>query len=268
MSKGPSRRVALWCWYHGGAFAGYQTQPGRRTVQDTLCRALSAAGFSRTPVAAGRTDAGVHARMQVLGLRLVEDFAVQSVAERINAQLPADVGIAAAAVPPDKFHPQFSAAAKEYRYRLAVAEEPAWAPFSWRVDVEPSQVAAVLSRAVGTRDFSAFCDATSRNPTAPRTVLGVELAPISKQVLELRVRGAGFGKYQVRYLVGSAVAVALGRLTPERFLEGLERAAPFARALAPAQGLLLHAVEYAPQWEPFGATDSAPPLLPRAPPFT
>src|SRR5688572_6233230 len=135
MKEQPSRIVAPWCWYHGGAFRGYQSQPVGPTVQDTLMAALREAGFSRNPVPSGRTDLGVHARMQVLGMRVVEDVAPEDVAERLNAVLPPSVGIALSRPAPRKFHPQWQAQAKEYRYRLLLKDDPAWAPYAWRVDV-------------------------------------------------------------------------------------------------------------------------------------
>src|SRR5438552_1997826 len=150
MKEQPSRTVALWCWYHGGAYRGYQSQPQGPTVQDTLVTALRSAGFSRNPVPAGRTDLGVHARMQVLGMRVVEDVAPQDVAARLNAQLPKDVGIAASRAAPRKFHPQWQSEAKEYRYRLLLSDDARWAPFAWRIDVDPADVYAVLAAAGGT----------------------------------------------------------------------------------------------------------------------
>jgi tRNA pseudouridine38-40 synthase len=168
---GPTGRVetiALWCWYHGTAFKGYQSQPALRTVQDTLIRALREAGFSRNPVPAGRTDAGVHARMQALVMRVVEPVAAEDVAARLNAKLPPDVGICLSCPAPPRFHPQWKAAAKAYRYRLALQDVARWAPSAWRVDVDPEAVRAVLEQAVGTRDFWAFHDKSSRSSTTPR----------------------------------------------------------------------------------------------------
>src|SRR5687767_14936972 len=96
MKEQSSRLVALWCWYDGGAFRGYQSQPVGPTVQDTLMAALRASGLSRNPVPAGRTDLGVHARMQVGSMRIVENLPTSELAARINAHLPRSVGVAVA----------------------------------------------------------------------------------------------------------------------------------------------------------------------------
>ncbi|MBK7860160.1 MAG: tRNA pseudouridine(38-40) synthase TruA [Archangiaceae bacterium] len=261
MKEQPSRLVALWSWYHGGPFRGYQSQPVGPTVQDTLITALRAAGFSRNPVPSGRTDLGGHARMQVLGMRLVEKVAPFEVAARLNAVLPPGVGIALSREAPRKFHPQWKAKAKEYRYRLLLADEPRWAPFAWRVDVDPEKVAAVLEEAVGTRDFFAFHDKSSSQ--LPRTVREVTWAG-SGAVAELRIVGDGFARYMVRYLVGGAVGVARGELSHLDWRAAITAATPFAGLKAPAQGLILWEVRYAPADDPFAGQTAT---LPGGPPF-
>ncbi|MBL8956007.1 MAG: tRNA pseudouridine(38-40) synthase TruA [Myxococcaceae bacterium] len=261
MKEQPSRLVALWCWYHGGAFRGYQSQPQGPTVQDTLIAGLRAAGLSRNPVPSGRTDLGVHARMQVLGMRVVEDVAPEDVAARLNAVLPKDVGIACSRAAPRKFHPQWKATAKEYRYRLLLEDDAAWAPFAWRTGVDPERVREVLSLAVGTRDFFAFHDKSSTQ--MPRTVREVSLSR-EGPIADLHIVGDGFARYMVRYLVGGAVAVARGELSVELYRRALEDAAPFDGVKAPAQGLILWEVRYPDAMNPFrGVT----PELPPGPPF-
>lgn len=230
-------------------------------MQDTLIAGLRSAGLSRDPVASGRTDLGVHARMQVLSMRVVEDVRPEDVAERLNAVLPASVGIAVSRVAPRKFHPQWLATAKEYRYRLLLEEDPAWAPYAWRVDVEPRRVLDVLELALGTHDFVAFHEKSSVQK--PRTVRGVTLSRHGP-VVELSIVGDGFARYMIRYLVGGAVAIARGELDVELFRRALQTATPFAGVKAPAQGLILWEVRYPPEMDPFaGAT----PRLPAGPPF-
>ena len=78
--------------------------------------ALRSAGFERNPVPAGRTDLGVHARMQVLSMRVPTAISTNDIAPRLNAALPPDVGIALARDAPNKFHAQWQSKGKEYRY--------------------------------------------------------------------------------------------------------------------------------------------------------
>lgn len=258
----PSRVVALWCWYHGGAFRGYQSQPEGPTVQDTLLTALRRAGLERNPVPSGRTDAGVHARMQVLSMRVVEEgLSPAEVAARINAQLPPTVGIACVRPAHAKFHAHWRSTGKEYRYRLGPAETP----WRWRVQVDAARVGELLSLAVGTRDFSSFHDASS--PVKARTLDAVSTVETSEG-LEVRLRGEGFGRFMVRLLVGAAVAVARGEAPEADYRAALDRAAPFPRFRAPAQGLVLWEVFYPPAEDPFSAEDRRlAPSVPGEPPF-
>jgi tRNA pseudouridine38-40 synthase len=259
-----SRITALWCWYHGGPFRGYQSQPSGPTVQGTLTAAMQAAGYTRGPVASGRTDLGVHARMQVVSFRVGDGQDPAETGTRLS--LPGGVGVAVSREAPAGFHAQFAAVGKEYRYRLLLRDEvPGWAPYAWRVDVDPRRVAQVLELALGTRDFWAFHEKSSGR--RPRTVRQVELIE-HDGLAELRLVGDGFARYQVRYLVGGAVGVARGEILEADYRAGIERAVEFAGAKAPAHGLILWEVLYPPALDPFSADDRvASAGVPREPPF-
>lgn len=250
-SWGDCRLVALWCWYHGGAFRGYQSQPVGPTVQDTLTAGLRAAGFERKPVPSGRTDLGVHARMQVLSLRVVEGVPPEEVAGRLNAVLPSSMGVACSRRAPPKFNAAWCATGKEYRYRLKLAGQED--PWSWRVDVDLEKVRALVARVPGTRDFSAFHDSSSA--PKPRRLRVGELLDQGDGRFEVRVVGDGFARYMVRFLVGAIVDVARGRLPEEIFSAALENAVPFTKRRAPPEGLILWEVEYPPAMDPFSPED-------------
>jgi tRNA pseudouridine38-40 synthase len=227
---------------------------------------LRAAHFSRNPVPAGRTDAGVHARMQVLVMRVPEPVAAEDVAQRLDEVLPDDVGICLSRPAPPRFHPQWKAEAKEYRYRLALRDDAAWASFSWRVDVEPAAVLEVLRGAVGTRDFWAFHDKSSGRQ--PRTVRSVEGGEVDDGIYELVLRGDGFARYMVRYLVGGAVAVARKEVQAHDYQRALAEAVEFRGVRAPAQGLTLWDVRWPEGLDPFTAAErTAAAGLPPGPPF-
>lgn len=261
----PSRVVALWCWYHGGGFRGYQSQLQGPTVQDTITGALRAVGLERTPVASGRTDLGVHARMQVLSLRVPLEVPADDFARRLDAALPDDVGIALGRDAAPRFNAAWCAARKAYRYRLLLAEDPGWTSHAWRVDVDTGRVEALLRQAVGTRDFFAFHDRSSAQ--RPRTLRGVELIRRGPRV-DVRLDGDGFGRFMVRFLVGAAVGVARGEVPEAAFLRALEAPAPFGAPKAPAQGLVLWDVGYPRELDPFTAEERRlAPGVPGEPPF-
>ncbi len=268
----PSNKlVALWCWYHGAPFRGYQSQPQGPTVQDTLITALRSSGFERNPVAAGRTDLGVHARMQVLSLRVVESVPPPDIAARLNSVLPADViGIACAAEAKPKFHAAWLASGKTYRYRLlATSADPdvraRWGQAAWAVDVDSGRLREVLAHFVGTHDFFAFHDKSSA--AKPRTINSISVTEPTAGLVDIEFKGEGFARYMIRFIVGAAVAVARQEATEEQLRVALESQRPFGPAKAPAAGLILWEVHYPTQLDPFHAARRESLALPRVPPF-
>lgn len=247
----PSRIVALWCWYFGGPFRGYQSQPKGPTVQDTVRDALRKAGLQNMPVAAGRTDLGVHARMQVLTLRVADEFATATLAQRLNAHLPPTLGIAAAKEVPKDFHAQWSATGKEYRYRLALKDLGPWQNFAWRVDVDISKLRALLPAVTGPHDYWAFHEASSTR--RERTVESATLTEIGDGLFEVTLTAPGFARYMVRYLVGGLVGVASGKIPEATFLNALQQAERFSGIRAPPEGLVLWSVRYPAERDPFSA---------------
>lgn len=231
---------------------------------------MRAAGLERNPVATGRTDAGVHARMQVLSFKLLGEGAIDDVPGRINAHLPNTLGIALARAAPPHFNAHWKASAKEYRYRLLLADDPRWSRDAWRVTFDVATLRETLALAVGTHDFFAFHDKSS--VVRPRTVSSVEVVESASGLVDVRLRGDGFGRYMVRYLIGGAVAVASKAWSKDAFAEAIARGAtairPEVLERAPAAGLVLWNVEYPPADDPFtGEERLASAGVPREPPF-
>lgn len=269
--------VALWLWYQGDLFRGYQRQLEGPTVQQVLEETLIAGGYQATPAPSGRTDRGVHARMQVVSFRPKGGGQPEEIRRLLEASLPPGVGVAAATLAHPSFHAQWSANAKEYRYRLLLGPDPRpeWEPFAWRprthprlegCEPTPERVAAVLGRIVGTRDFIAFHEKSSVQK--PRTLARAQLVPLGDGLYEATLQGEGFARYQVRYLVGSAVAVAAGVLAENDFVQALERGVAIPGLKAPGHGLILWEVGYPPEVDPFAALRAGGTTLPTRPPFT
>jgi tRNA pseudouridine38-40 synthase len=269
--------ATLWIWYRGGNFRGFQRQTEGPTLQDTLESALREAGVAATVMPAGRTDKGVHARMQVVSLRLDGQDSPEALAARLPSKLPGDLGLCVARRPHPSFHAQWSAAGKTYRYRVqlggTVAE--AWRPYVMNVaqepalerhPIQPERFAEVLGMAVGQRDFAAFHENSS--PRKPRTLEAATVHALGGGLFEARLRGDAFARYQVRYLVGSALLTAAGRLSVEQWRGALERCEPISGLKAEAAGLVLWEVRYPPELDPFTPAErAAPPGLPEGPPF-
>lgn len=270
--------ASLWIWYRGGIFRGFQRQAEGPTVQEVLEAALREARVpSMGVMAAGRTDRGVHARMQVVSLRLAPEDSAEALAARLAPLLPGELGLCVARRPHPSFHAQWSAAGKTYRYRVqlggAVAEP--WRPYVMDAAQEPAlagrpiapeRFAELLAMAVGTRDFIAFHERSS--PQKPRTLESATVHELGGGLFEARLRGDAFARYQVRYLVGSALLTAAGRLSEEQWRGALERGEPIAGLKAAPSGLVLWEVRYPPAVDPFTTAErAAPPGLPSGPPF-
>ncbi|WNG47936.1 tRNA pseudouridine(38-40) synthase TruA [Archangium minus] len=269
--------ATLWIWYRGARFIGFQRQPGGLTVQEALEDSMRRAGVPYPIMPAGRTDRGVHARMQVVSVRLPPCYTPEMLAERLPPQLPPDLGLCVARRAPDGFHSQWSAVGKEYRYRVQLGSSPseAWRPFVMEPSLEPrlegavlkpERISELLGAMVGRRDFYAFHEHSSQRK--PRTLESATLHELGGGLFEFRLRGDGFGRYQVRYLVGSTLLTASGALSEERFRAALDSGTTIPGLKAPAQGLLLWEVHYPPDKEPFPPEERAlAPGLPSAPPF-
>jgi tRNA pseudouridine38-40 synthase len=237
--NGRFRIVALWCWYRGARFHGYQRQQAEPTVQGTLLDAFASAGLTRNPVVAGRTDRGVSARMQVLSARLEREVTTEAVRDRLNARLPGDLGIHLVREAKPGFHAAWSSVSKEYRYQLAPPD------FGDR-----AVLAEVLALIPGKHNFNAFHFKTSAEQ--PRTVTSAELIGD-----ELRFIGEGFARHMVRMLVGAATAVARGELTIDTFRAGLREQRNFHCPTAAPEPLTLWSIGYPPDVDPFSAEDRA-----------
>jgi tRNA pseudouridine38-40 synthase len=246
--------VALWTWYRGDLFQGWQAQPTGRSVQDVLAAALRSRGGMARPMASGRTDRGVHARSQPVSVRLPREVELSGL-RSIGGD---DWGVALAVPAPAGFHAQWSATWKEYRYRLALGAVPAdWAGLAWGVDQHPrlagtrldlSRLEAALVAAHGARDFAAFHARSSIRRT--RTLMESAVTQAG-DLVEVRLRGDAFGRYGVRLLVGGAVLVAAGRLQRSAWDAALGGEAGIEGLRAPAAGLTLWGVGYPPALDPF-----------------
>lgn len=243
------RRLKLTVAWDGRAYAGWQSQPNAASVQDALHAAfgrLGAAAFR--PVAAGRTDAGVHAEAMPAHVDVPEAFRVPvaKLARALNAHLPADVAVLHAAEAPTGFHARFSCTERRYTYRLLCAPQrhPLWEGRALHVPA-PLDAAAMNDAAAhltGTHDFAAF--ATQEDRQTVRELRALAVHP-GEGVWEVRVAGESFLRHMVRGLVGTLLLVGQGRLAPDAvpdILRSGQRAQ--AGANVPPHGLYFTGARY------------------------
>jgi tRNA pseudouridine38-40 synthase len=236
--------------YDGTGFEGFQRLgPHRRTVQGAFEDSLRAIGWRGTSIlAAGRTDAGVHARGQVLTFELDWRHEIGSLLLALNAHLPPDVGVREVEAVVAGFHPRFSALWRRYRYRVLPSpmRDPLAERFAWRVwpapDLERMQQAA--GRLVGEHDFGAFGAAPIPGGHTRREM---RLAhwELEGQAQAFEIEGNAFLHHMVRRLIALMVQIGQGREQVTRMTELLDRPeSPWTGKPAPARGLCLEAVIY------------------------
>jgi tRNA pseudouridine38-40 synthase len=231
--------------YDGGGFAGWARQPGRRTVQGELERALGT--LLRDEVAltvAGRTDRGVHAWGQVASYA-----GPPADVRALNALTPPEVSVLAAEPAPAGFDARRDARSRTYCYR--VLTRPAPSPFErdralhWPRPADRDALAACAAALAGEHDFTAFTPTDTEHVRFERVVLDARWVERG-DVLEFWITADAFMRQMNRVLVGTMLEVAGGRRSPAAFaalLAGRPRAA--AGPTAPAHGLHLAAVDYA-----------------------
>ncbi|MFZ5962452.1 tRNA pseudouridine(38-40) synthase TruA [Thalassococcus sp. BH17M4-6] len=247
-------RFALKVEYHGSPFAGWQRQADQPSVQGAIEVALARLESGpHTIAAAGRTDAGVHARGQVCHCDLQKSWTPFRLSEALNYHLkPQPVAITACAEVPEEWHARFSATERRYLYRLLPRRAPLTmeAGQVWKVPA-PLDVAAMQEAAkhlVGRHDFTTFrstmCQAQSPIKTLDEISFEVVDTGAGAEV-QARFRARSFLHNQVRSLIGTLERVGAGAWSPEEVktaLEARDRAA--CGPVAPPQGLYLMGVGY------------------------
>lgn len=249
-------RYAVTLEYDGAPFVGWQRQDTGLSVQQVIEAAAAALQLPGAPppevIAAGRTDAGVHAAGQVAHIDLARELPPEKLCEALNhhARPHPVVAVRAAPVAAD-WNARFAAIHRGYRYRILNRRaRPALdGGRVWHVR-HPLDAAAMHRAAqglLGRHDFSAFRAAACQARTPVRTLDRLDVAQLGEEVV-VEVEARSFLHHQVRNLVGTLAEVGLGRRPegwPRQVLEGRERAR--AGQTAPAEGLVFAFVRYDPE---------------------
>jgi tRNA pseudouridine38-40 synthase len=245
----PTRRLKLTIAYDGTAYAGWQIQPSEPTIQAALEAAWQQ--ITREDVrlmAAGRTDAGVHALGQVASFELPRDESPGSLQRALNGLLPEDLRVLEVEKAPPGFHPRRSARSKLYRYEVDFGgiPVPQRRRYAWHVPapLEAGAVREVAALYRGSHDFASLASSGSAVKGTVREVTRSSVS-IQERTLVYEVEANGFLRKMVRSMVGGLVAAGRGAVLPGELARALEardrRAWP---APAPARGLTLVRVFY------------------------
>ena len=242
----PTYRIDL--AYDGSGFRGYAANPGVRTVQGELEEVLTVVlQHSVSTVVAGRTDAGVHARGQVVSFSSDGPVDPTRLQRAVNKRLAPEVVVKAVAATAGDFDARFSARTRTYRYGVNDADvpDPARRWTTWHVagplDVDAMNEAAAAF--IGEHDFASLCRAAEGKKTVRVVHSAVWMR--DEPIVVFEVNAAAFCHQMVRSMVALCVEVGRGRLGAQEvpgIIEARDRNA--ARGAAPPHGLTLWSVEY------------------------
>ena len=235
--------------YDGTHFAGWQIQPGERTIQGVLEDALEALCTHAVRVgSAGRTDAGVHALQQVASFETHVQRSPKGVVGGLNTHLPDDVAVLDAQVVPDAFDPRRTPHTKQYRYRWLdrLPRSPLRHDAVWHVrrSLDVAAMADALPCLLGEHDFTSFRAAGCSAKHPVRIVEGARVERRGDEVV-FEVEGRAFLRHMVRNLAGTLNEIGRGKYPPghlDEVLAARDRSA--AGATAPARGLTLAWIQY------------------------
>lgn len=247
-------KIAIGIEYHGAYFQGWQSQPNAAGVQDALERAIAQVGGEAVRLhAAGRTDTGVHALMQIAHFETLAVRPLNAWVRGTNAHLPAWVRVLWAVEVHDDFHARFSAQARSYQYVLynhAVAPASQHGRVGWYhrpLDIAVMQQAVAILQ--GEHDFSAFRASECQASSPVRTMHRAEIVRHGRYLV-FSFQANAFLQHQIRNMVGALVYVGQGKLSVEAFADLLRQK---DRRLSPPtfmpDGLYFTGVRYDAAWQ-------------------
>ncbi|TET25274.1 MAG: tRNA pseudouridine(38-40) synthase TruA [Dehalococcoidia bacterium] len=241
--------------YNGRNYHGFQLQASVPTIQGEIEKALTKlTGEKRRVMAASRTDAGVHARRQVVSFRTGSSLPPLTFTNGLNHYLPQDIAVKAAYRVADSFNVRRDAISREYSYYIlnSPTRSPIWGDFSYQIaaHLDTETMNEVCQALIGEHDFASFASCIGGNiKNTTRHVFRAETERDGDMVIFNMVANS-FLPHQVRNTVGSLTRVGLGRMTAGEFGNLLEAKKPaMAGPTAPAGGLYLIEINYPQPWE-------------------
>lgn len=244
--------------YDGTGYSGYQTQPSGNTIQDKLEAAVRTLTGETVKVhGSGRTDAGVHARAQVVHFHTESRIPAERWCLALNTRLPDDIVAYEAWEAPMDFHARKSAKRKTYRYSIQNSKFPDLGHrrtrFHHPMPLDTAAMRQALDYVIGEHDFTSFCTVRCETETRVRTIYSADLIVVPEPLpgddracsIHIEFTGNGFLYNMVRILVGTLIEIGQGKVGPAdmgRILKAHDRSQ--AGPTAVSHGLTLWRVEY------------------------
>ena len=243
------RNIKLIIEYEGTAYSGWQSQDNATGIQEVIEKAIKkTTGEKVKLLAAGRTDAKVHAKGQVANFYTSSKIPGERFKLSLNIKLPDDIKIIESEEVDSDFHSRFSATKKRYRYIIynGITPRPLYRNFSYHVHrpLDLKEMRKSIKYFIGEKDFRSFMGRSSVVHTTVKEIYSMEIIE-NGEFIEIVVEGKSFLKNMIRIIVGTLVYVGIGRIKSEdveKIIEGRKRR--LAGPTAPPQGLFLEKVYY------------------------
>lgn len=241
------RNIKIVYSYDGSEFFGFQRQPGLRTVQGEIEKALKIIFKEEIDlVSAGRTDRGVHAKMQVSNFFIDSSIPTEKIMDILNGILPKDIVIRDVSVEKEGFSSRFSAKYRSYEYYITNEKNPFNSRyvtyFKEKLDVEKlNNIVKILK---GEHDFSNFRLSDCGSKTTVREIYEIYFEKVDEKMIKLYVKGNAFLKSQIRIIVGTTLAIYQGRKHENYLKDMLVKKGELSKVVAEPYGLHLSEIGY------------------------
>lgn len=212
--------------YDGAAYHGWQKQPNARSVQQTLQEALSTLLQTDIEVVgAGRTDAGVSARMMVAHFETDKACDNEQLVYKLNKLLPHDIAVQRIWEVPDEMHARFSATSRTYHYYIHTRKDPFVRQYSWLVTfpLDFARMNEAASRLSGFDDFTSFSKVNTDTKTNLCNVTEARWTQEGENAWRFTITANRFLRNMVRAIVGTLIEVGRGRMTVDEFCQVIEQ---------------------------------------------
>lgn len=235
--------------YDGTLFYGYQKQPGLRTVEECLEKALFDINNHKVTkvVSSGRTDKGVHAKCQTASFDLEVNITLDKLKMALNSLLPEDIHVLSTEIVDKDFHARYMVKKKKYEYILNIGEYDSLMrnyiyQLNKKLDIESMREA--IKSFLGDHDFKSFVSSECVKDNYIRTIYDCDIIEDEDKIKFIFI-GNGFMKYQVRNMVGTLIKIGLGKLDID-IIDKIFMDESLSKYVftAPSQGLYLVNVEY------------------------
>lgn len=243
------RNIKLTIEYDGTCYSGWQRQVDNVSIQQTIEEGLQKLTGQQIPIiGSGRTDSGVHARGQVANFFTDSSIPSERFSYALNTTLPPDIRILDSEEVSPRFHAQFSAVAKKYRYSIILHPHGTAIGRNYYYNIRDRLDIDFMGQAIksfeGTHDFSAFRSIGSPTKTAVRTIYQADII-WEQPYLYFDISGNGFLYNMVRIIVGTLIEVGRKRIPPHGIQDIIwSKNRKLAGPTAPGQGLCLEKVYY------------------------